>query len=73
MVFLKIPNVPEGTVFAEQVAYISLGALVLIVGIDMKNNGHWILRTAKHTLKFALFENSRLKNTSNTINSIALL
>ena len=39
----------------------------------MKNNGDLILRATKHTLKSALFEKSRLKYTSNTINSIALL
>ena len=39
----------------------------------MKNNGDRILRATKHTLKSALFEKSRLKYTSNTINSIALL
>ena len=32
-----------------------------------------ILHTTKHTLKYALFEKSRLKCTCNTINNIALL
>ena len=36
----------------------------------MKNNGDRILRATKQTLKSALFEKSRLKYTSNTINSI---
>ena len=55
---------------AHEYKNLSLGALV---GIEMKNNGNWILRTTKHTLKFTLFEKRRLKCTSNTINSIVLL
>ena len=37
-----------------------------------EKNGYQILQTIKHTLKYALFEKSRLKYTYNTINNIIL-
>ena len=53
--------------------YVSLGALVPNNRDRHEKNGERILHTTKHTLKYVLFEKSRLKCTSNTINSIALL
>ena len=51
----------------------SIGTLVPNRRDQHEKNGNRILHTTKHTLKYALFEKSRLKCTSNTINNIALL
>ena len=47
-------------------------ASTLYQGLTRKSGNH-ILRTLKHTLKFALFENNQLKCISNTTNNSAVI
>ena len=52
---------------------LSLGMLVPNSRDQHETNGDQILHTTKRALQCALFEKSRLKYASNTINNIALL
>ena len=53
--------------------YVPLSMLVPNGGDRHEKNSNRILHTSKHALKYALFQKSRLKCTSNTINNIALI
>ena len=60
-------------VYNNKVKIISLHTLVPNSRDRHEKNGDQILYITKYTLKYALFEKSRLKCTSNTINNIAML